>query len=410
MEPVPEYVQCILEEQVSFVEKIYSSYLVSSCVGSGQMPVRKKFDHVLHCDLDEFEKEVKDARKISELIVIGGDWNSHHTAWLDKTIDEINYEFPPLCHTFKKDGRESSIDITLCSESIASRCGNWRTDSDELDVQSDHLPTTFNIRANWSNPEIKKQKIETWNLRSDKWEQYINLKRKLEEWEQSLPWWPDDVVEAAKETIGTKKKYISTYHHWQTQAESKGTKSASQGRNECPNKYHMAKWWKKFQTFKMRGGRRHPRQTIKQMWFCLFKLLGPPNVDYNLLATVYKFLISKFILLLIFPLWLFKDFACNLLFVDHFVRHCILSTAFHVSEVLDYGVISFLNFNNTTFYKKKQSPWWSDYLHRKRKAVHRLKREFRRKKITGTLKRKLKQEKQEYMVESLQEGNTRHLF
>jgi ERCC4-type nuclease len=61
--------------------------------------------------------------------------------------------------------------------------------------------------------------------------------------------------------------------------------------------------------------------------------------------------------------------------------------------------------------------------HRKRKNVHLLKREFRRnrtetnykkyKQAADELKRRLRQEKQEYMVksiQSLQDGNSRQLF
>ena len=144
---------------------------------------------ILCFNLDMFEKELIEARKITEYIIIGGDWNSHNPVWLDETIDETSeiivdfingnnlqvLNHASYCYTFEKDGARSSIDITLCSESIASWCSNWRTDNDELDVDSDHLPITFNIRANWSCPNIKKQKIETWNLRNGQWEQYRQI-------------------------------------------------------------------------------------------------------------------------------------------------------------------------------------------------------------------------------------------
>ncbi|ETO06568.1 hypothetical protein RFI_30823 [Reticulomyxa filosa] len=89
-------------------------------------------------NLGAFENEIKD------FIVIGGDWNAHHSAWFD-------------------------------------------IDNEELDVHSDHLPITFNIKASWSSPEIKKQKIETWNLRSDKRNSYRQvLESKLDEWKKNL--------------------------------------------------------------------------------------------------------------------------------------------------------------------------------------------------------------------------------
>ncbi|ETO01899.1 hypothetical protein RFI_35540 [Reticulomyxa filosa] len=39
--------------------------------------------------LKSFEKEVTEARKVTEHIVIGGDWNAHNPAWLDDNFDDI---------------------------------------------------------------------------------------------------------------------------------------------------------------------------------------------------------------------------------------------------------------------------------------------------------------------------------
>ncbi|ETO01627.1 hypothetical protein RFI_35813, partial [Reticulomyxa filosa] len=89
-------------------------------------------------------------------IVIGGDWNAHHSAWFDKDIDDVGESVmdfiinnnlqilnsSPFDHTYEKDGKKSSIDITLCSES--RWCNNWRTDNDELDLHSDRLPKHLN--------------------------------------------------------------------------------------------------------------------------------------------------------------------------------------------------------------------------------------------------------------------------
>ncbi|ETO08378.1 hypothetical protein RFI_29009 [Reticulomyxa filosa] len=73
-----------------------------------------------------------------------------HLKMKSKKQDRFYYiEFKSIGHTYEKDGKKSSID------------NNWRTDNDELDVHSDHLPIAFNIKASWS--EIKKQKIEKWN-------------------------------------------------------------------------------------------------------------------------------------------------------------------------------------------------------------------------------------------------------
>ena len=83
--------------------------------------------------------------------------------------------------------KSSLIDITLCSSALIEFCSNWRTD-DELDVYSDHLPITFNIRTTWSAPLIERQKIETWNLRSNNREQFRKvLEKKLTIWSSNLP-------------------------------------------------------------------------------------------------------------------------------------------------------------------------------------------------------------------------------
>ncbi|ETN98992.1 hypothetical protein RFI_38495, partial [Reticulomyxa filosa] len=60
-------------------------------------------------------------------------------AWSDKNIDGSVMDFiinnnlqimnsSPFEHTYEKDGAQSSIDITLCSESISRWCNNWRTE------------------------------------------------------------------------------------------------------------------------------------------------------------------------------------------------------------------------------------------------------------------------------------------
>ncbi|ETO00592.1 reverse transcriptase, partial [Reticulomyxa filosa] len=40
-------------------------------------------------NLDAFENEIKEARKITDFIVIGGDWNANHSAWFNKDIGDI---------------------------------------------------------------------------------------------------------------------------------------------------------------------------------------------------------------------------------------------------------------------------------------------------------------------------------
>ena len=134
------------------------------------MELDEKEHQIPSFDLTEFEKELRKAQEITKNIIIGGDWNAHHPAWLDKNTDSIaEYvldfifnnnlhilnDYPFNC-TFNKDGVSSCIDITLCSSSILNVFSNWRTDNLNLDVESDHLPITFNILANWSTSNIRR--------------------------------------------------------------------------------------------------------------------------------------------------------------------------------------------------------------------------------------------------------------
>ncbi|ETO02293.1 hypothetical protein RFI_35143, partial [Reticulomyxa filosa] len=74
----------------------------------------------------------------------------------------------------------------------------WRTDDVELDVHSDHLPITFNVKTTWSSPRIERQKIETWNLRNNKWEQFrLILKRNIENWMKSI----DSIVSRDQDSL-----------------------------------------------------------------------------------------------------------------------------------------------------------------------------------------------------------------
>lgn len=204
-----------------------------------------KASNIMSFRLDEFEKEVKTAHSISEHIIICGDWNAHNPAWLDKNTDEIGHivlEFIfknnlhilnnlPFDTTFYKDGAESSVDISLCSSSLIEHCNDWRTDNDELDVHSDHLPITFNISSNFVSSIIKRQKIESWNLRSSKWEIFRKrLDETLKVWHSSLSTkdfqnptdsleyavetWTQCIVETGKETIGVRTTWKGNKNWW----------------------------------------------------------------------------------------------------------------------------------------------------------------------------------------------------
>lgn len=134
-------------------------------------------------DLEAFEQELKFALQVSQHILIGGDWNAHHPAWLDKNVDaigEVVLDFitannlhilnsMPFDCTYFKDGASTCIDLSLCSTSLVHLCNNWRTTDDTLDVHSDHLPITFNIQANWSPSNNPRQSFETWNFHNIDW-------------------------------------------------------------------------------------------------------------------------------------------------------------------------------------------------------------------------------------------------
>ncbi|ETO08756.1 hypothetical protein RFI_28632 [Reticulomyxa filosa] len=196
--------------------------------------------------LCEFKKELSAAKKISDHIIIGGDWNAHHPAWLDENVDEMGEavlefiisnnlhilnSYPYDC-TYYKYNASSSIDVTLCSSSLVGLCNNWRTDEDEFDVHSDHLPITFNIFAQWAPQNIKRQKIVTWNLSSNNWEMFRqHLTRNLNVWKNSLinsqaeissespldravKSWSDYVINAGQATIGQKTVWKGNKPWW----------------------------------------------------------------------------------------------------------------------------------------------------------------------------------------------------
>ncbi|ETO36683.1 hypothetical protein RFI_00379, partial [Reticulomyxa filosa] len=83
-------------------------------------------------NIQAFEQELQFAQKITEHIVIEGDCNAHHPAWLDQNTDDVGESILdfivsnglhiinalPFNYTFMKDNATSSIDITLCVSSI----------------------------------------------------------------------------------------------------------------------------------------------------------------------------------------------------------------------------------------------------------------------------------------------------
>ena len=89
-------------------------------------------------NLQVFEQELKSAFQVSQHIVICGDWNAHHQAWLDQNADTIgeavldfitsnNFHIlntMPFDCTYVGHGAHSCIDISLCSSSLIHLCNN----------------------------------------------------------------------------------------------------------------------------------------------------------------------------------------------------------------------------------------------------------------------------------------------
>ncbi|ETO00336.1 hypothetical protein RFI_37111, partial [Reticulomyxa filosa] len=146
------------------------------------------------------------------------------------TSNGLHINTLPFDCTLMKDNATSSIDITLCSSSILPLISNWRTDDVELDVHSDHLPITFNIKTTWFSPRIERQKIKTWNLISNKWEQFrLRLKMNIDNWMQSIDpnvsrstetldkaveSWTKCVVDAGEATIGIRTIWKGNKPWW----------------------------------------------------------------------------------------------------------------------------------------------------------------------------------------------------
>src|ERR1700733_12919277 len=159
---------CSFYRNLSYSNVYYDEYDYNNC---------DTYQNIFN--LKMFEYELSEAKKISPHIVIGGDWNAHNPVWLDQNSDivgETVLDFIvenqmhilnslPFDFTFSKDGGYSSIDISMCSSSLLHLCSNWRTDDNELDLHSDHLPITFQIKTDWASSGTTRTKIECWNLR-----------------------------------------------------------------------------------------------------------------------------------------------------------------------------------------------------------------------------------------------------
>ncbi|ETO00136.1 hypothetical protein RFI_37323, partial [Reticulomyxa filosa] len=178
--------------------------------------------------------------KITEHIVIGGDWNAHHPAWLDHNTDDVgecilDFIVPNGLHILNK----MPFGYTFMKDNV--------TPNDvELDVRSDHLPITFNIKTMWSSPRIERQKIETWNLRSNKWEQFrLRFRRNIDNWMQSIDpialdntetldkaveSWTKCIVEASEATIGIKTIWKGN-KPWRSDSLSRLRKRVQKSRN-----------------------------------------------------------------------------------------------------------------------------------------------------------------------------------
>ncbi|ETO16419.1 hypothetical protein RFI_20919 [Reticulomyxa filosa] len=168
---------------------IYSIYLVMNRVGWKFHVLIKRYHYC-----SAFEQELQSAMKMTEYIIIGGDWNAHHPAWLDHNIDDVGeciLDFIvsnglhiittlPFDSTFMKDNATSSIDITLCSSSILQFVSNWGQ-----------------MMLNW---------ILRLKRNIDNWMKSIDpiVSRDQDSLDKAVESWTKCVVEAGEATIGIK--------------------------------------------------------------------------------------------------------------------------------------------------------------------------------------------------------------
>jgi hypothetical protein len=108
-------------------------------------------------------------------IIIGGDFNAHHTLWGSRKSNKqgehlVSYLATTDLHlvntgnasTFKSANGESIIDLTLCSRQISEFMANWKVQQEES--LSDHSYISFNVQASPGTIQPKPNPRKTdWN-------------------------------------------------------------------------------------------------------------------------------------------------------------------------------------------------------------------------------------------------------
>ena len=156
--------------------------------------------------LPKFQDEYNQASKISNHIITCGDINAHNPAWLDDKVDQVGKDFLDFIfnndlnilnnHPYKntrivqhpdKPVEQSSIDVSLVSQSLADCCVNWKTD-DDYDVDSDHLPISFDLQLSEADDQTASNQRYSWNLKNGDWDKFqYRLDTNLYDWFMTLP-------------------------------------------------------------------------------------------------------------------------------------------------------------------------------------------------------------------------------
>ncbi|ETO15681.1 hypothetical protein RFI_21684 [Reticulomyxa filosa] len=165
----PSKQKCILcrgkQQDKSQIAGYESCWVEISCPGQKKSIIYEEDQIVpaIVCfDLNLFEKELKEAKKITEHIVIGGDWNAHPSAWLDENIDEVGEHVSDFIINNNLNILNSSPHLRRRMEMmedchpLTSHCIRHQYSICAAIGEQTMMPITLNIRASWTSPQIKK--------------------------------------------------------------------------------------------------------------------------------------------------------------------------------------------------------------------------------------------------------------
>ena len=129
------------------------------------MPDQGQCEDVQHVGVATIHRLTSVAEVMPEPRLIVGDFNSHGIGWGGNLDDQRSKVIYDLCDDFKMTilttgeatriaappGRESCLDISLCSASLSLDC-EWKTIQDPHG--SDHLPIVITITNGFTPPEL----------------------------------------------------------------------------------------------------------------------------------------------------------------------------------------------------------------------------------------------------------------